>query len=43
MGVWDAVGELAKRLLGDGHSTPRDLSKIDRKITPEHGTRKGGY
>ena len=43
MGVWDAVGELAKRLLGDGHSTPRDLSKIDREITPEHATRKSGH
>ncbi len=42
MGVWDAVGELAKRLLGDGRSTPRDLSKIDQKITPEHGARTTG-
>lgn len=43
MGVWDAVGELAKRLLGDGHSTPRDLSEIDRKIAPERGARRTGH
>lgn len=42
MGVWDTVGELAKRLLGEKSLVPRDLSQIDRKITPEQGQRKIG-
>lgn len=42
MSVFDKIGELAKRLLGEQASSATDFSKIDREITPEHGRRKGG-
>jgi YD repeat-containing protein len=42
MRVWDTVSALAKQLLGEKGSAPRDLSQVDRTITPERGQRKAG-
>lgn len=42
MGVWDVIGDLAKRLLGEGSSAPRDLSHIDSEIIPERARRRAG-
>jgi ATP-dependent DNA helicase PIF1 len=42
MSVWDKVRELAKRLLGEAASAPRNLSHIDEKIAPDRGQRSTG-
>jgi hypothetical protein len=38
--VWDVVAKLAQSLLGDTAPVPRDLSKIQNTIIPEHGKRQ---
>ena len=42
MSLWEAIGNLAKELLGVAGPAPRDLSRIDKKITPQRGHRRAG-
>jgi energy-coupling factor transporter ATP-binding protein EcfA2 len=37
---WETVARLAHELLGDAAPVPRDLSKIEKTIIPEHGKRQ---
>lgn len=40
MSIWDAVAKLAQTFLGEAAPVPRDLSKINKRIVPEHGKRQ---